>query len=138
MNPQNKETNANKSIMSPYLITADISPLLIPLSINEAVIKGINTSINTSNEVKIGVKIVAFLYCPIQALNVFNIIFPPDSIVLIDDRDRYQTAPSLLLNTKNAFSFHSSASRLCFSDKSLPLFLSSNRFTIPAIVACET
>ena len=53
----------------------------MPLSIIDAVTKGISTSISTSIAVIIGVKIAAFLYSPIQPLRVFNIFFHPPFVI---------------------------------------------------------
>ena len=60
--PNSKLNIAINNIKPPYNNTLCILPASIPLSINDAMIKGINTSINTSSAVKTGVKMVSFLY----------------------------------------------------------------------------
>ena len=62
MAPQNRLKKAHSSMSPPYFSAAPMFPAVTPLSMSEALMKGINMSMNTSPSSRIGPRMAYFLY----------------------------------------------------------------------------
>ena len=75
--PAARLIRASTSISPPYRYTWPMSPASMPLSMMEAVTKGMSTSISTSSPVNRGVSREAALYSFTCCSSVFIIVVPP-------------------------------------------------------------
>ena len=70
--PKSRENMAMQSIADPYFRTFCMFPAVMPLSIRDAMIYGMRSSITTSAPVKPGVRIEGSLYSPTFERSVFS------------------------------------------------------------------